>query len=110
MSYAKPNDPRRPSKSELMHLRVRREIGCRTPFIETPDPGFTCCEAGDLLNPTPTLNQRIDLIFLRGGLGVANTSLIGTEQADRPGSGLWPSDHAGVAAPLRLPSPQANKQ
>ena len=75
-----------------------------------PDPGFTCCEAGDLLNSTPTLNHRIDLIFLRGGFGVADISLIGNQPTDRTSSGLWPSDHAGIAATLRLPSPQANKQ
>ena len=74
-----------------------------------PDPGFTCCEAGNLLNPTPTLTHRIDLVLLRGGFGVTDISLIGNQQADRTGSGLWPSDHAGVAATLRLPSPRKNQ-
>jgi len=75
-----------------------------------PDPGFTCCQAQNLLNPTSLLNERIDLVLFRGGFGVADISLIGTQQADRTSSGLWPSDHAGVAATLRLPSRQAGNQ
>ena len=68
-----------------------------------PDPGFTCCQAGNLLNPTSLLNHRIDLVLFRGGFDVADISLIGNQPADRTASGLWPSDHAGVAATLRLP-------
>jgi endonuclease/exonuclease/phosphatase family metal-dependent hydrolase len=68
------------------------------------DPGFTCCQAENLLNPTSLLNRRIDLVLFRGAFGVSDISLIGNQPADRTGSGLWPSDHAGVAATLRLPS------
>jgi endonuclease/exonuclease/phosphatase family metal-dependent hydrolase len=75
-----------------------------------PDPGFTCCQAGNLLNPTSLLNHRIDLVLFRGGFGVADISLIGNQPADRTRSGLWPSDHAGVAATLRLPSRQADNR
>ena len=60
----------------------------------SPDPGFTCCQAENLLNPTPLLNRRIDLVLFRGGFGVADISLIGNRPADRTSSGLWPSDHA----------------
>ncbi|HKS63099.1 MAG TPA: endonuclease/exonuclease/phosphatase family protein, partial [Xanthobacteraceae bacterium] len=75
-----------------------------------PDPGFTCCQAENLLNPASLLNERIDLVLFRGGFGVADISIIGNQQADRTSSGLWPSDHAGVAATLRLPSRQASNQ
>lgn len=75
-----------------------------------PDPGFTCCQAPNVLNPTSLLNQRIDLVLFRGPFGVADISLIGNQPADRTSSGLWPSDHAGVAANLRLPSRQADNQ
>jgi hypothetical protein len=75
-----------------------------------PDPGFTCCQAANLLNPTSLLDQRIDLVMVRGGFGVTDIRLIGNQPADRTVSGLWPSDHAGVAATLRLPSRQANNQ
>jgi len=69
-----------------------------------PDPGFTAHQAENLLNPTSLLNHRIDLVLFRGGFGVADISLIGNQPADRTSSGLWPSDHAGIAATLRLPS------
>jgi endonuclease/exonuclease/phosphatase family metal-dependent hydrolase len=75
-----------------------------------PDPGFTCCQADNLLNPTSLLSQRIDLVLFRGAFDVANISLVGNLQADRTSSGLWPSDHAGIAATLRLPSQQADNQ
>ena len=75
-----------------------------------PDPGFTCCQAQNLLNPTSLLNERIDLVLFRGGFGVADISLIGNQPADRTSSGLWPSDHAGVAATLRLPARQADNR
>jgi endonuclease/exonuclease/phosphatase family metal-dependent hydrolase len=68
-----------------------------------PDPGFTAHQAENLLNPTSLLNHRIDLVLFRGGFGVDDISLIGNQPADRTSSGLWPSDHAGVAATLRLP-------
>ena len=75
-----------------------------------PDPGFTAHQAENLLNPTSLLNHRIDLVLFRGGFGVTDISLIGNQPADRTSSGLWPSDHAGVAATLRLPSRQANNR
>jgi endonuclease/exonuclease/phosphatase family metal-dependent hydrolase len=75
-----------------------------------PDPGFTCCQAENLLNPTSLLSHRIDLVLARGGFRVADISLIGNQPADRTSSGLWPSDHAGVAATLRLPAHQADNR
>jgi endonuclease/exonuclease/phosphatase family metal-dependent hydrolase len=75
-----------------------------------PDPGFTCCQAENLSNPTSQLSHRIDLVLFRGAFGVADISLIGNQPADRTSSGLWPSDHAGVAATLRLASRHADNQ
>lgn len=66
------------------------------------DPGFTCCHATDLLNPTPTLTRRIDLVLTRGPFDVQEAAIVGDEPADRLPSGLWPSDHAGVAVTLTL--------
>ena len=73
------------------------------PIKRAPDPGFTCCQAPDLLNTTSLLNHRIDLILFRGGFGVADIGLVGNMPADRTLAGLWPSDHAGVVATLRIP-------
>jgi hypothetical protein len=66
------------------------------------DPGLTCCQAADLLNEVSQLTTRIDLILVRGGIRVRDATLIGADPADRTPSGLWPSDHAGVAARLML--------
>jgi endonuclease/exonuclease/phosphatase family metal-dependent hydrolase len=65
--------------------------------------GLTCCHAVDLHNPNPTLTKRIDLVLTRGGFETVSTQVVGAETADRTASGLWPSDHAGVVATLRLP-------
>lgn len=51
-------------------------------------------------------DSRIDYIFVglprpRGGAVVTGVRLVG----DRPYDGVWPSDHAGVAADLRLGEP-----
>ena len=70
------------------------------------DDGFTCCQAGNLLNPDPTLTERVDWILLRGkfrgDIRVEDIELIGEKRRDRTRSGLWPSDHAGLVAKLRL--------
>jgi endonuclease/exonuclease/phosphatase family metal-dependent hydrolase len=67
-----------------------------------PDAGFTCCQAPDLLNTASSLDQRIDLVLVRGKVHVARIGLVGNQPEDRTPSGLWPSDHAGIAATLSL--------
>ncbi len=79
--------------------------------------GVTCCQAGDLTNPTSELTQRLDLILADWGPagfgGQSTMHVVGEEPADRiaftavsPFGGdpfplaLWPSDHAGVVATL----------
>ena len=66
------------------------------------NPGFTCCQATNLLNPTSTLTERVDLVLTRGPFHVGEASLIGDEASDRLPNGLWPSDHAGVVVTLEL--------
>jgi endonuclease/exonuclease/phosphatase family metal-dependent hydrolase len=80
-----------------------RAAGYADSWIE-PDrqaPGLTCCEQADLLNPRPTFDQRIDFIFDRnlvdGALPIRR-EVVGDRRGDRTAAGLWPSDHAGVAA------------
>ena len=66
------------------------------------DPGFTCCHAEDLMNAQPTLTERIDFVLVRGDIAVSTALRIGHEVDDRTLSGLWPTDHAGVTAVLRV--------
>jgi endonuclease/exonuclease/phosphatase family metal-dependent hydrolase len=65
--------------------------------------GLTCCHTNDLHNPNPTLTKRVDLVLTRGGFSTVSADVVGEDPADRTPSGLWPSDHAGVVATLRLP-------
>jgi endonuclease/exonuclease/phosphatase family metal-dependent hydrolase len=63
--------------------------------------GPTCCNAADLLNPSPTLTQRIDHVLTKANAGAATGDVVvGTDADNRTPSGLWPSDHAGVVATL----------
>jgi endonuclease/exonuclease/phosphatase family metal-dependent hydrolase len=66
--------------------------------------GMSCCQLEDLANKVSVLNQRIDLIYSREmPRRVQDVRVLGEVSADRtrpPGRGLWPSDHASVAARL----------
>lgn len=64
--------------------------------------GFTCGQAGDLDNEQSTLHERIDYVWVRDAT-VSGARVIGDQQADRTEPHrLWPSDHAGVVADVRL--------
>jgi len=63
-------------------------------------PGLTCCQAQFDNNPVSELYQRIDLILTRGNIEAQNIALFGADPATKTPGGLWPSDHAGVAAQL----------
>ncbi len=75
--------------------------------VANPDEnGFTGSQAEDLLNTPSALSKRIDLIFVRNsdGFRVLKAHRVGEDPSNRTPSGLWPSDHAGVVASLRLPA------
>lgn len=69
------------------------------------EPGPTCCQEEDLTNRLPALYERIDLVFaLPRPARVHDVLRLGLTPGDKtrpPGrDGLWPSDHAAVAARL----------
>ncbi|MFO7894825.1 MAG: endonuclease/exonuclease/phosphatase family protein [Longimicrobiales bacterium] len=64
-------------------------------------PGLTCCQ-GEVLNTTQDFYERIDLILFGGAVDALSAEVIGDELADRTTGGLWPSDHAGLVATLRI--------
>ncbi len=75
-------------------------------FLDAGEPGgLTCCHADHLRNPAPAFTQRIDLVLARGGFTPLRAEVVGDEQAVRDSLGLWPSDHGGPVATLRLPQP-----
>jgi hypothetical protein len=49
-----------------------------------------------------TWNERIDYVLLKPPARILDIDVLGRRRRDRTGSGLWPSDHAGVAATFRL--------
>ncbi len=66
-------------------------------------PGFTCCQAENLLNIESTLNERVDLTFINMlPVGTVKANDTGNEEKDKTPSGLWPSDHAGVVTRLEV--------
>ena len=63
--------------------------------------GLTCCWPEDLTATAPGFSERIDYVLTRGPLDPRSTEVFGTDPAAHV-SGLWPSDHGGVSAVLRL--------
>ncbi len=73
--------------------------------------GMTCCQMEDLSDPKSIRDRRVDLILLRGDFGLeepgiqgaVRTRVLGSRVAEMSDEGLWPSDHAGVLATMKLP-------
>ena len=65
-------------------------------------PGFTCCQAGDLLNVESLLFKRIDVILSAAAPSDVHARRVGGDAETKTPSGLWPSDHAGVLARFRF--------
>jgi endonuclease/exonuclease/phosphatase family metal-dependent hydrolase len=51
---------------------------------------------------TRNLYRRIDYVLMRNGFRAVAAGIVGEWPGDRL-DGLWPSDHAGIWARLRLP-------
>jgi endonuclease/exonuclease/phosphatase family metal-dependent hydrolase len=66
------------------------------------DIGLSCCHGEDLRDLGGPFYSRIDYVLLRNGFRAVGAGIVGQKPSDRIG-GLWPSDHAGVWARLRLP-------
>ena len=69
--------------------------------------GFTFGLGEGVDDPAPAFSRRIDFVLVRGWspeqLAASRGEITGEEPADRdPGTGLWPSDHAGVVSQLPL--------
>ena len=93
-----------PAQSPAYHILVSAGFLDVWPTIHPGDPGPTWPLHGeDPFTPSSSPNQRIDLIFTRGsGIEARGIALTGNSLTDLTPSGLWPSDHAGVVASLKL--------
>jgi endonuclease/exonuclease/phosphatase family metal-dependent hydrolase len=75
-------------------------------YYSAVDKGFrnnlpkrkTCCFAEDLRSTADKLETWIDHILVRPKIKVVKSGIVGTKQV----GGLYPSDHAGITATLRL--------
>lgn len=67
----------------------------------------TCCQDETLDNPTSSLYERIDQIWMRSSapIGPVQSYLFGEDPSDRI-DGLWASDHCGVFARLHAKLPR----
>ena len=76
------------------------------------EAGLTCCHSYDLSNRKPAFYERIDYVWTRGFNGPSGRvqgeiTRTGMEPRDRVRGAfglIWPSDHAGLVAMLRLPA------
>jgi len=66
------------------------------------DVGLTCCHGDDLRELGGPFYSRIDYVLVRNGFRATAAGIVGRAAGERI-NGLWPSDHAGVWARLRLP-------
>lgn len=73
------------------------------PAVRGGAPGLTCCQAGDLSNTTADFDKRIDLILGHGIVRFLSAYVVNDDPLNDTGAiPVWPSDHAGVVARMRL--------
>ena len=86
-----------PTRAQLL------AIGFRDAWLQVnpAQVGLTCCHGDDLHEPGGPFYSRIDYVLVRNGFRAVAADVIGEQAGDRS-EGLWPSDHAGVWARLRL--------
>jgi endonuclease/exonuclease/phosphatase family metal-dependent hydrolase len=74
--------------------------------VHGPAGGFTAGQTELLDNVPSKLDHRIDYVLYQPrGVEAVAAEVLGEELEDRTPTGLWPSDHAGVAATLHLAHP-----
>lgn len=71
------------------------------PQAHPNDSGLTCCHGEDLRELGGPFYSRIDYVLLKNGFRAVAAGIVGRAASERI-NGLWPSDHAGVWARLRL--------
>jgi endonuclease/exonuclease/phosphatase family metal-dependent hydrolase len=69
--------------------------------VHPNDAGLTCCHGEDLREVGGPFYSRIDYVLLKNGFRAVAAGIVGRNASERVG-GLWPSDHAGVWARVRL--------
>ena len=70
--------------------------------VHPGDPGYTAGFNETLTDPSAdgALEHRVDHVMTSPEVGIIRSRIYGTDPDNRTAGGLWPSDHAGVAATL----------
>jgi endonuclease/exonuclease/phosphatase family metal-dependent hydrolase len=76
-------------------------------LLHPEDAGLTCCFPEDLREDAP-LETRVDYVLFRGLFAPRAIEILGASPEEKV-SGLWPSDHAGLAATLRILDPRFHR-
>ena len=68
-------------------------------------PANSCClDQENIKDPPPApFDHHIDHILVKPRMGTLSNRIVGNNRRNRTRSGLWPSDHGGHVAKLRLP-------
>jgi endonuclease/exonuclease/phosphatase family metal-dependent hydrolase len=72
------------------------------PILHPGDPGFTSSLGDDLNDPPDALEHRIDMVMFTGDVVPQRSYRTGNDPKNQTVSGLWPSDHLGHVAVLRI--------
>jgi len=75
------------------------------PALHPGEAGLSCCRAEDLTVLNAPFVERIDYVLTRGLFTPRAIEVVGVDPAERIG-GLWPSDHGGVFAEVRIGDPR----
>jgi hypothetical protein len=97
-------DPAHPLAWLEPHAARRRALGLHRELLART-PGLTWTRDNPHVAATGEPSSRIDYILVGLPPAPATTLVINARLiGDQPRDGLWPSDHAGVAADLHLPT------
>lgn len=99
------SDPEGAPGPEPDAWRVLTGAGLRDtwPWLYPNRDGHACCIQDPGLTGPPTFTHRIDDVLAKGRLRPLNARIVGTHpRRSRTRSGLWASDHGGVATRIKL--------
>lgn len=86
---------------DLDVLQFEDRLGGAGLRLAAPSAAPTCCADENLADPAAVMTQRLDLVVVTEALRTLSETVFGNEAADIH-AGLWPSDHAAVAATIEL--------
>ena len=101
------SDPNNADGADPAAYRAIRRAGFKDAWITIRgrrDKGYACClDQEDIMDPPPgPFDHRIDHIFTKPKIGGTRARIVGTDPDNRTAGGLWPSDHGGWVATLKL--------